>query len=226
MAASAAVALVFILTWLWRGTAEIPEKDEKYIGHGVSVPLYVSGSNSVGWWAMFITMLADVAAFASIVFGYFFFWTLREDFPPASIPGPGYTWPLVALALLGGAWALTIASRRWNKADNEAAFFSGVVGAVILAIAGIAALIAGPALSGMDPKGHVFSATVWLMVVWTSLHAAIGVIMLLYCAARRIAGRMTGRFDIDITNTKLFWHFTAATAAATVILIAGFPMLR
>ena len=49
--------------------------------------------------------------------------------------------------------------------------------------------------------------------------------MLVYCIARRSAGRMTARYDIDISNVALYWHFTALTAAITVAVIAGFPLV-
>src|SRR5690606_21329519 len=81
--ASGAVGVAVILVWLWRDTAVIPEKAEKNVGLGLKLPLYVSGPDSVGWWAMLITMLSDMAAFFSLVFGYFFFWTVHENFPPA-----------------------------------------------------------------------------------------------------------------------------------------------
>jgi cytochrome c oxidase subunit I+III len=51
----------------------IPEKDQKHVGLGVTLPLYASGQASVGWWAMLITMLGDSTAFMSLVFGYFFY---------------------------------------------------------------------------------------------------------------------------------------------------------
>jgi cytochrome c oxidase subunit I+III len=77
----------------------------------------------------------------------------------------------------------------------------------------------------MDPQQHVYSATVWLLVIWTVGHAVAGIIMQLYCVARRAAGRMTGRYDIDIHNVALYWHFVAITVAITVAVVAGFPLL-
>ena len=59
-------------------------------------------------------------------------------------------------------------------------------------------------------------------MIWTVAQALVGVIMLLYCVARRIAGRMTARYDIDINNVALYWHFTGFTAVVTVAVIAGF----
>ena len=94
-----------------------------------------------------------------------------------------------------------------------------------LAAAGTAALVAGPWLTGLDPKSHVYPAIVWILVLWTALHVVIGLLMQVYCAARRWAGRMTAEYDIDIANVTLYWHFTALTAFVTVAVIAGFPLV-
>ena len=222
---SAVLALGTILYWLWTGTAFIPEKEAKYAGLGLTLPLYASGPASVGWWAMFITMLADVTAFASLVFGYFFYWTIHPDFPPESMPGPGVFWPTIGAGLLLGAWALTGLARRWNRRDRAVGFYLGLLCAAVLAVAGGGALLAGPWFSGLDPTRHVYPATIWVLVLWTAAHAALGLVMQLYCVARRLAGRMTAHYDIDIANVTLYWHFTAVMAVVTLAVIAGFPLV-
>jgi cytochrome c oxidase subunit I+III len=225
MAISAALALTTIIVWLWTGTAFIPEKETKDVGLGLTLPLYASGSASVGWWAMFITMLGIMSAFASLVFGYFFYWTIHPDFPPDPSPGPGVLWPAAGAGLLVLAWALTSLARRWNRQDRAAAFYAGLLSAAVLAVAGAAALVAGPWRTGLDPTSHVYPAMVWLLVIWVVLHVALGLVMQLYCVARRLAGRMTARHDIDIANVALFWHFVLLTTAVTVLVIAGFPLV-
>jgi cytochrome c oxidase subunit I+III len=223
--ASLVLALGVIVVWLWVGTAQIPEKPEKDVGLGLKLPLYVSGSASIGWWGMLITMLADVTAFVCLVFGYFFFWTVHDDFPPDPAIGPGVLWPLVGAGALVAAWVLTLLARRHNRADRAVGFHAAVLGAVGLALAGAAALVAGPLTTGLDPTSHVYPATVWVLVIWTAFHVVLGVIMLLYCAARRIAGRMTARYDADICNVTLYWHFTILMVVTTVAVIAGFPLV-
>jgi cytochrome c oxidase subunit I+III len=218
-------AFAVIVSWLWTGTALIPEKDEKDVGLGVRVPLYLSGPQSVGWWAMCITMLALLTAFVSLVFGYLFFWTVRPDFLPPPPAGPGVLWPAAGGALVLIAWALTLLARRWNRDDRAPAFYAGALLAGAIAVAGGAALAAGPWLTGLDPTSHVYPATVWVLVAWTAVQVGLGALMLLYCVARRLAGRMTARHDIDIANVALYWHFTALTAAVTVGVIAGFPLV-
>jgi cytochrome c oxidase subunit I+III len=223
--ASLALAVGVIVYWLWTGTALRPEKEEKDVGLGLKLPLYVSGSASVGWWAMFITMLADVTAFVCLVFGYFFFWTVHDDFPPAAAPGLGLFWPGLAAVLSLAAWGLTLLARRWNRRDWALGFYLGLSSAVALALAGGGALVAAVTLARLDPASHAYPATVWLLVLWSVLHVAVGVLMQLYCLARRIAGRMTARHDIDIVNVALYWHFALLTVVLTIAVIAGFPLV-
>ena len=222
---SALLTLATILVWLWTGTAIIPEKPTKHVGLGVEVPLYLSGSQAVGWWAMFITMLGDMTAFSSLVFGYFFYWTIHDDFPPADSPGAGGWWPVVGGTLIACSWGLTCGAWRWNRADRTAAFSIAMLLAIVTACAGAAALLAGPWLSELNPTAHVYAATVWVLLGWTVMHVALGILMNMYCLARRWAGRMTAQYDADITNVRLYWHFLALTTLMTVGVVAGFPLV-
>lgn len=224
-AISAVLALATIIIWLWTGSALIPEKEEKDVGLGLKLPLYISGVQAVGWWAMFITMVGDMTAFISLVFGYFFYWTIHEDFPPNDAVGPGSFWPLVGGALLVAAWILTVFSRRWNRKDRTRLFYAAIAMASLLGIAGSVGLVLGPWTTGMNPSEHVYPAIVWLLVGWTVVHVAVGIVMLGYCAARRAARRMTHRYDADIVNVTLYWHFIALTVFITVMVIAGFPLV-
>jgi cytochrome c oxidase subunit I+III len=220
---SGLLAVGAVLYWLWTGTATIPEKAAKHVGLGVTLPLYASGPRSVGWWAMFITMLGDMTAFGGLIFGYLFYWVARPDFPPPEMPGVGVLWPVLAAEALLGAWILTVFARRWNARDHGSAFYTGVGAAVVLALAGSAALVAALWLAGLDPTSHVYAAMVWVLVLWVLIHVAAGVIMQLYCIARRMAGHLTARFDIDIHNVALYWHFMAVTVVVTIGLLSGFP---
>jgi cytochrome c oxidase subunit I+III len=222
---SAVVATGVIWYWLWVGTSVIAEKSEKCVGLGLHLPLYMSGSRSVSWWAMFIMMLADLTAFISLVFGYFFYWTIQENFPPKPAPGPGVLWPALAAALLLSAWGLTVLSKGWNRHGPTARFYGALALALVCGLGGAAAILGGPWFTELDPKANSYSATVWLLAIWTAFHAVIGVIMQLYCLARRAAGKLTADHDIDLCNVTLYWHFMALTAALTVAVIAGFPLL-
>jgi cytochrome c oxidase subunit I+III len=134
-------------------------------------------------------------------------------------------WPALALVLVGAAWLFTLLARRWNRMNAGGWFYAALLAAALLAAAGGAALIAGPWLTGLDPVRHVYGAIVWILVIWCAAHAAVGIVMHLYCAARRFCRRMTAEHDQDIVNVTLYWHFVGFKVAVTVAVIAGFPLL-
>jgi cytochrome c oxidase subunit I+III len=223
--ASSGLALGVILYWLWTGTAQRPEKEEKAVGLGLTLPLYASGPRSIGWWGMCMTMLADMTAYVCLVFGYFFFWTIHEDFPPRSASSAGASWLVLGAMQVFGAWLLAMLARRWNRADRSTRFYVSLAGAIALAVLGALALLAGPSRSQLDPTQHVYPATVWLLVLWTVVHVVVGILMLVYCGAHRLAGRLTAKHDIDIHNVVLYWHFTLLTVTITTLVVAGFPLV-
>lgn len=224
-AAIGAIALstISIMVWLWRGTALIPEKPEKDVGLGLKLPLYKCGPHSVGWWAMFIMMMGDATAFLGLVFGYCYFFTIHANFPPSGTVGPGLLWPSIALGLFAVAWAMALGSRLSNKAGLVGlAQVVMAIGAVV-ALAASTALLWGPYVTGLRPTAHVYPATVWVIIIWTAIHGIVGSLMLGYCLARSLAGRMTPAHDIF--NVALYWHFFGFTVIVTVGTLAYFPVL-
>jgi cytochrome c oxidase subunit I len=219
-----------IMVWLWHGTAMIPQsQDSQDVGRGLRLPLYVSGTKSVGWWAMFITMFGDMTAFVSLVFAYFYYWTITPEFPPPGpdgLPlGPGLLWPAVALVLLGAAWGSMLLARARNAAGSAAGLRLGLVAAAVFALGSAAAMIWAPWQAGLDPKAHAYTAAVWVLLIWTALHLTLGVLMQAYCLARSAAGKLTTTWDIDIHNVVLFWHFAALTGLTTLSVVALVPLL-
>ncbi|RDE06889.1 cytochrome c oxidase subunit I [Sphingomonas aracearum] len=219
--ASGVVALGFILRWLW-STAEIPEKPCKPIGHGLELPLYIAGPQAPGWWAMFITMLADATAFSGLVFGYFFFWTVHTGFPPPGA-GPGAAWPMIALALTAASWGATLAARELHRRGGVAPARLLLGAGALLSIGSVGAGLAGPWLSGLDPAAAAYPAIVWTLAIWTAAHAGIAAIAQLYALARSLAGRTTPSHDADVGNVTLYLHFLLFTAVVAYATIGLFP---
>jgi cytochrome c oxidase subunit I+III len=121
------------------------------------------------------------------------------------------------------AWVLTWFARRANRGDRSTPIYAALVGAILCAAGGGAALIAGAWLAGLDPTTHSYPAIVWLLILWTVLHALVGILMLAFCIAARARGRLTPRRDLDLHNVTLYWHFVALTVAITALVLAGFP---
>jgi cytochrome c oxidase subunit I+III len=174
---------------------------------------------------VFITMLAVTTAYVCLVFGYFFFWTIHEDFPPDPSPGPGALWPAIGASLFAAAWALMLLARRWNAQGRSVGCVLALATAGGLALTGSAALVAGPWLAELDPTRHAYDAIVWMLVAWTVVIVTVGVMMAAFCMAGSLLGRLTARHDLDLGNTVLYWHFALITVLVTTLVIAGFPLV-
>ncbi len=223
-AAFAVAAGALLLCWTWM-TAEKPERDRETIdaGCGYVLPSYVSGPRSVGWWAMFILILGDGTLFASLVYAYFYFWTIAPEWPPIPFLAGGTLPALAAPALLAASGLI-----RWSVAALE----RGRTGRFKLAVwFGMAALAAFGALqlvwlfdTGLQPVEHAYAATVWTIALYHLLHVALALVMGLYVLARFWARRLEPGYDIDLRNAALFWHFTVLMGLVTLAVINLFPL--
>ncbi|MEX3314956.1 cytochrome c oxidase subunit I [Sulfitobacter sp. PS-8MA] len=217
----AAFAIVCIIYWLWTSTARPPKDELREAGLGLRLPTYASGPQSVGWWGMWITMLGDATAFASVVFGFFFYWTARPDFPPDGAAHPVGVW--VALAAAAGltAWALTVAAREANARGQVAWARLALLLAPLAACA--AGVAAWAAVRALDPTSHVYPAILWALMVWLVVHLGAGVVMQGYCLAGSLFGKVTPRHDADLRNVTLYWHFMAVKALVTTAVLGLAP---
>jgi cytochrome c oxidase subunit I+III len=214
---------VLILCWLWT-TAEIPERNRRDAGCGYVLPLYVSGPQSVGWWAMFITVLADGTAYVSLVFAYSYFWTVLPEWPPPMIGELDLVVPAVALPFLlaaGGLirWAV-VALRNAETGRFKLAVWLGC--ASLLAFGGLELLWL--LASGLDPTAHSYPAIISAIFVYLLLHVALGLVMGLYVLARFWAGRLAPDYDLDLRNVALFWYFIVFMGAVAMATVHLFPL--
>ena len=218
-----AFAIVCVLYWLWTSTAQVPDQARKDVGLGLSLPTYASGPTSVGWWAVWITMLGDSTAFASLVFGFFFYWTARPDF--ITIGADHATGAAVALGvtLFVVSWAATVLAREVNKRSHITLARLALALAATCTVGGAGLIILS--VLDLEPTTHVYPATMWALMVWLVAHSVLGVIMQLYALAGSIFGKMTPQYDADLCNVTLFWHFMVLTALVTGFILGVAPRL-
>jgi cytochrome c oxidase subunit 1/cytochrome c oxidase subunit I+III len=222
-AVSGGLAGACVIWWLWTATARVPEKEQKDVGLGLTLPTYASGPDAVGWWGMWITMLGDATAFASLVFGFFFYWTSRADFPP---PGAEHAVPLlVALtaALAVAAWGATLGARAVNARGRVGRARALLATGVALTLAAAAA--ATGSVWPLEPTSHVYPAILSALTLWLVLHLALGAVMQAYCLAGSVFGKMTPTHDADLANVALYWHFAVLTALITTAVLGIAPRL-
>jgi cytochrome c oxidase subunit 1/cytochrome c oxidase subunit I+III len=216
-------AIACVIYWLWTATSQIPDKENRDVGLSLELPLYAAGPASVGWWGVWITMLGDATAFASLVFGFVFYWTAQPDFPPSGAEHALAGYLTLGVAALVASWASLYGARVVNSQGKGATARALLVAAPLLAILGSGLFYLSVASSGLEPTSHVYPAIVWAVMIWTVVHTSGGVIMQCYCLAGALFGKVTPRHDADLWNVTLYWHFVCLTVVVAGLTIGLMP---
>ncbi|MCU1324912.1 MAG: ctaD [Bryobacterales bacterium] len=158
---SGAVALMFLMSWMWRLDRAYP-KGLADAGRGLGLPLYLNDNRSVGWWAMVVLIITDASLTLSIAFAYLFLWTAKPAiWPPDGSQMPGIIEPFVLLGLTAGAYLLFEGAERFNRRDRRFSVGICLAGTAILASVAIAIGSAWPGSLGINPTRHSYGAAVW-----------------------------------------------------------------
>ena len=75
----------------------------------------------------------------------------------------------------------------------------------------------------LAPTSHVYPAILWAITVWVVAHSIVGGIMQAYCLAGSVFGKLTPRYDADIWNVSLYWHFHALSVLVTCAVMGLSP---
>jgi cytochrome c oxidase subunit I+III len=222
-----AVALAAVLWWLWRGTDLGPIIPHADIGGGLRLPVYVTGKDSVGWWAMVVLILVDVTAFSCLVFSHVFLWLTNGPaaWPPPTMSLPDLVWPLLAAVLVALSGALVWFSDRMLRAGRPWMMAGLVLAALVAQFSGLVVDLGAIWIAGTRPTWHAFGAAVFVNQFWQGFHAGVLLIMALYLAARTFAGLVDPVRRVTYDCIRIFWYYAVVQALAGLALTHLFPRL-
>jgi cytochrome c oxidase subunit I+III len=219
-----AALVASIVYWLW-DTDERPGTNHWDIGRGEVLPIHLNGTQTHSFWGMALTLIFDGVAYLSLIFSYFFLWTVSPEHPPPGFEaGPMTTAGASAAALLGSSILFRAAC--WGVARGRTGvFWLGSSGALLSMIAGGALAMGALFQAEVYPTVDAYSATIWLFAGWTLFHIAVLLLMAVYCQARVLAGRITAERRQSLLNTELFWHCTTGFGVVSPAITFLFPEL-
>jgi cytochrome c oxidase subunit I+III len=226
-AAFGVVAIGAVLWWLWTGTDLGPVIEKADIGGGLRLPVYFTGPDSVGWWAMVVLILVDATTFGCLIFTHAFLWLSQSqpDWPPQGMVLPDLLRPGVAALLIAGSAALVWLSDLVLRRGRSGLMAGLVLAALVLFVAGAALDLGALWDAGLRPTVHAFAASVFANQFWQGFHAALLLAMALYLAARAFAGMVGPVRRVTFDNVRIFWFYAAAQALAGMALTHLFPRL-
>ena len=221
------VGMAAILAWVWQ-LDDGRSRPQVNIGGGLTLPTYVSGPTSHSWWAMVVLILVGSATYLSMVYAYLYTWTITQGpWPTVALAAQDWHWPALSLGLFAaGSLAIRFGSHRLGR--NRERADAAVPLALLIAMAatlGATAVAAGDQWQmGLRPEESAYGAVVYMLLALVAFHGAVLSVMGLFTAARAVTGRLNAVWRVTYDNTMLFWHYTSAIGACTLLIVYGFPL--
>ncbi|PWF49087.1 cytochrome c oxidase subunit I [Massilia glaciei] len=221
----ALLAVGALFVWAWQGGSRCPAGSVD-AGGGLTLPYHFASPRSPGWWGALIALLADATVFASLIFAYFFLWTVAPAWPPP----PGYgPLALVPPSIGGAALLLSGVAMRWADAANRAGqprrLQYGCAAAIALALVFIAAQLIGLHLGAVPAKLHAYGALVHTISGYQLVHAAAAVLMACFVVLRARAGYIDCGRPVEPQVTALFWSYMVMQWVVGYVVIYIFPFV-
>ncbi|TDK23347.1 cytochrome c oxidase subunit I [Luteimonas aestuarii] len=214
------------MAWAWTtGHRRAPLRVDA--GQGLQLPSQYAARNAPGWWGVVVTMLIDGSLFASLVFAYFYLWLGADAWPPPGIGDARLALaPVVAVAMLGGAWLSSHLADRAFRAQRTTRTM-WLAGVAALAALGYL-LLYPPAVSILVgvPQAHAYASLVWMLAGFCVVHVAVAVLMVGFAIARMACGYVDAARSLEWRVASTFLRYALAQAAIGWTVVHLFPLVQ
>ncbi|MGR2739817.1 cytochrome c oxidase subunit I [Billgrantia sp. Q4P2] len=218
------VAAVFLLRWSWENGAHPQAAPDSTVAPG-QPPLHSRTMNGPGVWTMSVSHLANGSLYLSLLFGWFYLWTVAPEWQmpetsPLSMPmmvGAG-----IALTL-GTAWLAKLVRRLRRRND------AGLGGGMYLA-AGLGTLqsvLLGLTIwqAGLAPTETAHDATLLVALLYVLIHALLGGLLCLLQGLRVGYGFVSAEAPLEPLVVLRLWYYNLVVYWTLFVAIWVIPTL-
>jgi cytochrome c oxidase subunit I+III len=220
----AVLALGAFIVWAWQNgmRTDPPEMDA---GCGHWLPIHYVTPRSPGWWGTLFTLLADATLFSSLIFAYFFLWTVSPQWPPLGYAELPLFWSSIgAVALVLSSLAIRVGQSA-NVAGRQGRLQLAYLGAIVLAIVFLAAQAGSLFMGEHSAKAHAYGALIHTITGFQFFHVVISVVMAAFVVVRTQSGYISRQRIVEPKVAALFWHYTVLQWLLGFFVIYLFPYL-
>ncbi|MFC7332505.1 cytochrome c oxidase subunit I [Rhodocista pekingensis] len=183
VALSAVAMLALLLVWAWDNEALPEGEDGRDVGGGLVLPYRILGPASHAWWAAVTMVLVDGSAYAALVFGYFYLWTVSPAWPPEGgtqtvpLAAAAWEWALAAALAAAAMGALSWLGVRADRLGLRRGLVGLKAAAALAGLGAAATLVGALRASGLDPAASAYGAVVWMMLLFPVFHLLVAAVM-------------------------------------------------
>lgn len=217
-----ALALGFFIRWAWENPA--PEVGEQVtVAEGQQLPVHSSSARGPGWWGTGIYIMADGALYASLLFAYFYLWTVSPQWPqPGYAPvDPGL--PLLAMILLFASGLATQRAWQANQEDQSGRVQIWLSAALVLALPFV--LIEYWVFRDYAPQMQAYASVIVTLLGYHGVHLFVASVMAVFVMVRARHGDVCAARPLELSVSLLFWQYMVVMGLLTLGTIVFFPWL-
>jgi cytochrome c oxidase subunit I+III len=216
-------ALSALLVWAWQGSS-LADSGDMDAGSAERLPLHYHLVRTPGWWGTLIALLADGTLFISLLFAYFFLWTVSQQWPPPGFDEISLLLPSAAFAaLLVAGFATVWAGSRIHAGKPGGSQFA-YLAAALFGIAFIVLQVAALYSSEVSAKEHAYGALLYTISGFQIVHVVAAVLMAGFALLRIRRGYLRPDRPGEGKVVALFWQYTMLQWLLGFATIHIFPM--
>lgn len=218
------VVLALLLRWSWENGAHPQAAPDARTQPG-EPPLHSRTCDGPGLWGMAVTLLANGALYLSLLFGWFYLWTVAPDWQVPPQPPFDQRLLLVSGVLLGLAVLYQRPLlQRLRKGQGEAStLFRGFS---VMALLGLlqSALLLWALLGGaLAPRASAHDAVVVVLLSYSLLHGLLASVLSALQAMRVRWGYVGAHAPYEPLVVAQLWHYNLAVLWISYCALVLFP---
>lgn len=203
------LSLVLLFRWSWENGAHPLAAPDAEVAPG-DPPLHSRTHDGPGLWGMMVSLMANGSLFLSLLFGWFYLWTVAPLWQIPAVPPVDWLWLLASGLVISGAlwWFNRIANRLRN--DSESHLERHLWGVTALGLVHFAGMIVTLYLSHLEPTRTAHDAVVMVMLLYLLIHSGVATVMTGLQAWRARAGYVGLVAPYEPVVVERWWFYTVA----------------
>ena len=213
--------LVVLFRWSWENGAHPAAAPDAHTQPG-EPPLHSRTFDGPGLWGMGVTLLANGALYLSLLFGWFYLWTVSPQWrvPESQLNG----WLMFASAVLlsaGTLWLHRLIKRL--RAGTHHGLMAQLAWLGLLALAQSVMLLWLMLSAGLAPTETAHDAVVFVMLAYSLIHCTLAAVLTGLQAWRVALGYVGDKAPYEPVVVEQLWYYNLGVLWVSYAAIVLFP---
>lgn len=217
------LAVAFMLRWSWENGLH-PKAAPMNGTEPEGMPLHSRTQDGPGLWGMGLALLADAALYMSLLFGWFYLWTVAAEWrAPAQMPLalPSLLASGLVLGVAAGFYHQVVVGLRRGQGDALERHLWWISG---LGLAHVVLMVWTLRASTLAPIELAHDAVLLVMLIYVLVHSALATVVTMLQALRVRMGYVSKNLPYEPIVLRPLWIYSASIFWLSMLAFILMPM--